>query len=57
MRVHELWRGSCIVCESFVEYEGNGIWKCNCVGEEELTFYSLKIVQPIGTLTRLLSGT
>ena len=28
--MHELWRGCCIVCESHLEYEGKGIWRCDC---------------------------
>lgn len=38
MGIHELWRGCCIVCESPLEYQGQGVWKCECpltVGEEE----------------------
>ena len=40
MGIHELWRNCCIVCESSLEYEGEGVWKCECPiqhldGEEE----------------------
>lgn len=31
---HEIWRGLCVECDEYLEYIGDGNWKCGC-GENE----------------------